>query len=94
MPAHKKEHTTPEEKQSRATESSVPNLPAPEAFQGKQSCCKRGERVMAIYFVTETMSKAPKRKRIIARNLGFCCSFFRNMPFPDTFRRARAASAS
>jgi putative transposase len=32
MPAHKKEHTTPEQNQSRTSESSVPNLAAPEEF--------------------------------------------------------------
>jgi putative transposase len=32
MPAHKKEHSTPEESQPRTSESSAPNLPAPEEF--------------------------------------------------------------
>jgi putative transposase len=32
MPAHKKEHTTPEDSQSRTPESSAPTLPAPEEF--------------------------------------------------------------
>ncbi len=32
MPAHKKEHITREESQPRTSESSVPNLPAPEEF--------------------------------------------------------------
>src|SRR5260221_7660363 len=32
MPAHKKEHTTPEESKPRTSESSIPNLQAPEEF--------------------------------------------------------------
>jgi len=32
MPAHKKEHTTPEQNQSRPSESSAPNLAVPEEF--------------------------------------------------------------
>ena len=32
MPAHKKEHTTPEETKHRTSESSVPNMPAAEEF--------------------------------------------------------------
>ncbi len=32
MPAHKKEHTTPAESKPRTSESSIPNLPAPEEF--------------------------------------------------------------
>src|ERR1700739_2845822 len=58
MPAHKKEHTTPEENQPRTSESSVPHLPAPEEFhQYLRSQIRDATRVVMEAIMSEELER-------------------------------------
>src|ERR1700756_4579125 len=79
MPAHKKEHTTPEQNQSRTSESSVPNLAAPEEFhQYLRTQIREATRVVMEEIMREELEQfvgaawgecTPARKGFYTRDL-------------------------